>query len=294
MNQAPSVVTGDAEYVYFALADTVYRSLLAGGCAEALFRGSGSISDLKVVDGRLYALVTGTGERSIFAFSADGVGPAELVVQIEGRALVDIHEFAVLDEQLYLLQTLEVSRVDLDTKAAATIEFPLPGGPEQLTTVNGRVYWSHGGRVWSGDVDPWIGYGVARMTNDDSEAEAFSATSCVALSAGPGGVWCITGPSINETNMITGGYGEVVKLDADGEASEPIAEDAYALAAGSEYVFVAWAHSVAAYEQTRGELAHQAEIERPYRFASNGPLAILVTLDESGNWVLSTWDPEGG
>jgi hypothetical protein len=294
MNQAPAVVTGDADYVYFGLGDTVYRSWLAGGCAEALFRGSGSISDLKVVDGRLHALVTGTGERSIFAFSTDGVGRAELVVHIDGRALVDIQTFAVLDQQLYLVQTLELSRVDLETKAATTIEFPLPGGPEQLTSAGGRVYWAQGGRVWTGDIDPWIGYGVASMTNDDSEAQVFSSTSCMELSAGPGGVWCITGPSINEANMITGSYGEVVKLGADGEAADPIAENAYALAAGTEYVFVAWADSVAAYEQTVGELAHQAEIERPYRFASNGELAILLTLSENGSWVLSTWDPEGG
>lgn len=294
LSQTPGALTGDEASVYFAVAGTVYRSPIGDGCVEALVTLSGTVSQLQYSSGRLFALANGAGERGVYSLSVTGAVRAELVAYVEGRALVDIREFAVLDQQLYLLQTLEFTRVDLETRETTGIELSLPGGAEHLTSDGDRLYWAHGGRVWSGDIDPWVGYGVASIGNAESEPEVLSSAGCIGLSAGLGGLWCMSGPSVNDEGMLMGNYGDVVKIEEDGSPTKPVAESAYALAAGTDYLFVAWADAIAAYDQAAaGGPAHQAEISRPYRLTSNGKLAVLVTELDDMTWALSVWDPTG-
>ena len=104
----------------------------------------------------------------------------------------------------------------------------------------------------------------------------------------------MSGPSVNDEGMLTGNYGDVVEIQEDGSPSNPVAEKAFALVAGTDYLFVAWADAIAAYDQVAaGGPALQADISRPCRLTSNGKLAVLVTELDDMTWALSVWDPTG-
>jgi hypothetical protein len=244
LDTVPSALAADEAYLYVAAGRAVFRKPVGGGCAETVYVSEGSVLRIMAWAGRIYLIERTTLRAAILSFAAAGFDDRRVVVEIEGRSFYGIDESLVHEGDLYFVQagwSDPMLRIDLGGGGSTELA-PDPRGLDvsSLTVMDGFLYWVHGGRVWTGDIDPWLPAGVARIARTGGAPEIVSDTGCVRIAGSRAGLWCITAAKLLADGSYGGSPGDVVKLAVTGEPSAPyLTGGARDLAVGTDLLFVA-------------------------------------------------------